>query len=521
MKIILREEKSGVAEVVGTILILAMTVVLFSVVIAWVSSIPTPEAQTRVDLSATMQPIYDIRGTEIGVNINITHEGGELFQPVATMIYVTSVRGSTPPTTDRATLHLFNSRLANPSGLLDGSDSIWNIGERWAYQNYQFRSSDAITVTIVDTGKGLVVWSGPMNPRPGTRPPIFVNLWTDGVPSTLAPDPVQATLGFTAYAQVTDPDGDVNPASVYGTITPWYGSGTICATPIQMRDDGVPPDRVAGDGIYSLGGSVCTNSPYPPLSWAGSLLLFNATDMKGHMTTTRLVLNVVPQTSGFSANLTSIPSQLWQYIGFVQVRAEDVWITNMGDPVNTANRFQPYRITRDTLNQNGGALFHLSMANHGNRTVFVDGWTLMSFSKQTSASVFGMFIVKPVDVTRPANAGGVAAYPGIATDPNNFQYAQVFDIDPFNQEKGGAPTVALFAAKTPFRNDWPLNFITNNLFVNVLVSGMMGPVNMTYQQILNRWGPTYNPFTHVNDVDPSTRTVWYAQVIPFIGMTVY
>jgi len=81
--------------------------------------------------------------------------------------------------------------------------------------------------------------------------------------------------------------------------------------------------------------------------------------------------------------------------------------------------------------------------------------------------------------------------------------------------------VALFAAKTPFRNDWPLNFITNNLFVNVLVSGMMGPVNMTYQQILNRWGPTYNPYTHLNDPDPSTRTVWYAQVIPFIGMTVY
>ena len=42
-----------------------------------------------------------------------------------------------------------------------------------------------------------------------------------------------------------------------------------------------------------------------------------------------------------------------------------------------------------------------------------------------------------------------------------------------------------------------------------------------YQQIINRWGPAYNPYTHLNDADPKTRTQWYAQVIPFIGMTVY
>ncbi len=161
------------------------------------------------------------------------------------------------------------------------------------------------------------------------------------------------------------------------------------------------------------------------------------------------------------------------------------------------------------------------MANHGNRTVFIDGWSLMSFAKQTSASVFGIYIVKPVDRTRPANAGGLGAYPGTATNPNDFQYAQVFDIDPFNQEKGGAATELLIAAKSPYKTDWPQSFVSNNLFVTIFVSGMMGPTNMTYQQIINRWGPTYNPISHLNDADPATRTVWYTQIIPFIGMTVY
>ena len=51
MKTILREETSGVSEVLGTILILAMTVTLFSTVIIWVSRIPTPQAPTHTDIA--------------------------------------------------------------------------------------------------------------------------------------------------------------------------------------------------------------------------------------------------------------------------------------------------------------------------------------------------------------------------------------------------------------------------------------------------------------------------------------
>src|SRR5438094_5882593 len=89
MRTILREDESGVSEVVGTILFFAMTVVLFSVIIVLVTNIPTPAAQARTDIQSEMNPIYS-GGVEIGVNITLTHQGGEPLQPVPTLIYVIS-----------------------------------------------------------------------------------------------------------------------------------------------------------------------------------------------------------------------------------------------------------------------------------------------------------------------------------------------------------------------------------------------------------------------------------------------
>jgi flagellin-like protein len=518
MKVILREDESGVSEVIGTILILAMTVVLFSTIIIWVSSIPTPAAQTRIDISSTLEPIY-AAGIEVGVNITLFHQGGEALTPVPTLVYVIAQRGTSPPMTDAVVLHPYNPLLAVPSGLLDGVDSIWDIGERWAYKNFLFRSSDVITIQIVDILQSTVVWSGTMEAAPGTRPPVFIDKWTDDIRGTDPIDPVQESLGFFLYAKIADPDRDLNPNSVWAILTMWYGTSDACASPQKMHDDGVFPDQVAGDDVYSLGGITCMSPPFPLLSWDGSFILLNATDFGGHQTSTRFVLRVVEQFSG--GGTQTIPSELWQYIGFVQIRAGEMWFTHLNDRVDTTTTFQPYRVTRGDLNGAGGPLFHLQMANHGNRTIFIDGWTTMSFSAAGRASVFGIYIVRPADPTRPANGGGLAVYPGSASVPTNFQYAQVFDINPLDQEEGGAPVIILAAAKTAYRTDWPVSFIADSYFINILVSGMAGPLNLTYQQILDRWGPSYNPYDHLNDVDPATRTTWYAQVIPFIGMTVY
>jgi flagellin-like protein len=535
MKTILRDDDSGVSEVVGTILILAMTVVLFSTIILWVGSIPAPTTQTRVDIRPSMAPVYDGSGTEIGVNITLLHRGVERLNPANTIIYVTWIKGTNPPQSDKVILHRFNALLPRPSGILDGPDIVWDIGERWVYVNAidGLRSSDQISVLVVDIVKNIAVWSAQLTSDPGTRPPIFVSKWTDDVMGTPAIDPVQATRGFFLYANVFDQDNDLNKNSVWATITIWFGDAS-CGVPQKMHDNGVSPDAVAGDGIFTLGAISCMSPPFPSLSWDGSIILLNATDLKGHQTKTRLVMNVVePFTQG---EIQTIPTELWQYIGFAQIRTGEVWLTNLSLSYTTSNKYSPFRVLRSWLS--AGALFHLQMANHGNTTIFIDGWTAVYVTNTQSASSQALYIVAPCDPTKAARSGGVLGYPGLVSVITDFKYARpgvpsgcaagvppaVLDINPLNQEKGGSPYELMIYNKAPFavgsEFNWPSSY-AGSAFLNILVSGMSGPVNMTYQQILSRWGPTYNPHDHLLDGDPSTRTQWYAQVIPFIGMVLY
>src|SRR5207244_4652974 len=195
--------------VARTRLIRGRTGVLLSAIIGWVTNIPTAAAQARTDIQSEMNPIYS-GGVEIGVNITLTHQGGEPLQPVPTLIYVISQRGTNPPQTDTVILHRFNGFLVTPSVLLDGTNSVWDIGERWEYKSFSLRSSDQITIIIVDNLKSIVLWTGPMNAPAGTRPPVFIDKWTDGVLATEEIDPVQATQGFYIFAKLTDPDGDLN-----------------------------------------------------------------------------------------------------------------------------------------------------------------------------------------------------------------------------------------------------------------------------------------------------------------------
>lgn len=537
MKAILREDKSGVSEVIGTILILGMTVTLFSVIIVWVSSVPAPIAQTRVDLTSSMTPTP----TGGGVLITLTHRGGEAMYPVPTAIYISDQAGSGLQTTDTAILHLFNPRLANPSGLLDGTDSIWSIGERWEYENFRWNVSDSITITIVDTSKNTVEWTGNMNPNAGSRPPIFLNVWSAGVLNGGLPNPVYSGNGFYLFAEVISPDTGGRITFVNATITAFAGSG-VCQLPLQMHDDGITPDQAAADTIFSVGNNACMNAPYPALSWSGSYIILTATDNQARTTTTRFVLTVVPNPTTIQ-NTQTIPSQLWQYIGFVQIRTGEVWLSNLTAPYNTPNTYQPFRVPKAWLS--AGAMFHFRMANHGNTTIFMDGWTEAFFQNTQSSAGAAFFALAPCSTLINANAGGVTNYPGSPTLINDFEYAHpglpagcqlttqagVFDINPLNQETGGTPYVVLINAKVPFGAPIGSQWQSATYFISLLVSGMAGPVNYTYAMLTQTGqanpfacgglGPTYNPINHLLDPNPKCRTQWYAQVIPFIGMVVF
>lgn len=294
MKVILRDDESGVSEVIGTILILAMTVVLFATIIIWVTNIPTPTAAARLEIEGSLNPLYDAFGVESGGNITLRHLGGESLPAAATALYVTVERGSTFDTEILQTKGVVQPPAINQGqlyGLMDGPDAMWNTGERWSLTNRSIRpSADSVTVQIIDTVRSILLWQQRLSPPAGTRPPLFLEKWADNLPSTAIIDPVETGQEFWIFAKVTDPDGDLDNASVYGIITYFYGTADSCATPQRMYDDGTRGDLVPRDGIFTLSRK-CMKSP--TLDWDGTYVLFNATDRAGHRTTSRMALDVI------------------------------------------------------------------------------------------------------------------------------------------------------------------------------------------------------------------------------------
>ncbi len=313
MKVVRRDDDSGVSEVVGTILILAMTVVLFSTIIVWVTNFPTPTAQTRIDVLGTLSPEYKtVSGgqQEVGDWINLTHQGGESLLAASTIIYVADQKpGSSTIKTDIVRLHLFKCtticvpatgvpQSGTKNGMLDGTGTSWLVGQRFAYYSSNLSVSDTITVTIVDTSRGLVLWSSQLSAPVAQRPIVFLNVWASA--SLTQPTPITPLSGSPVYifAQVLDPSGYSNIKSVYTNLTVLWRTPNTCQGAQKMYDDSSNGDQAAGDGIFTWARLNCPAS----ISWDGTLVLFNATDIAGHVSTTRMTLHVLPGSSGGPGN---------------------------------------------------------------------------------------------------------------------------------------------------------------------------------------------------------------------------
>ena len=292
-------QTGGVAEVIGTILILAMTVVLFSVIIIWVSTIPTPEATIRLDMDGQLVPIYDSGGSWNGINITVDHRGGETLEGFRTTVFM-SVDRSGSITTE--VLKTKGSVSGTPYGI-DGLDDHWDIGERWSYTNYSILVDDRITLTVVDDVRSLVVWEESLQGPEGVHPPLFLEKWADRLPNSPTIDTPLTGKTFTIFSRISDQDGDLIKESVHVYLAFLFGTPQHKA-PQRMYDDGTNGDAVANDGIFTAAYTF-----YKPtgLDWDGGVVLFNATDANGHNSTSRMTLEVQEGPGGLDKPPVGIP----------------------------------------------------------------------------------------------------------------------------------------------------------------------------------------------------------------------
>ncbi|MCK5292428.1 MAG: VCBS repeat-containing protein [Thermoplasmata archaeon] len=281
-------DERAVSEVIGTILILAITVVLFSVIIVWVGSFPAPEASVRLTMRGELEPIVNA-GVWGGAKIYITHERGEALQGFMTNVIIAVSHQGGGYGEDR--LDLQGTQAGMPYGLV--IDDTWNTGETWSYTNYSIAASDRVEVFIIDTVAGQVLWRANILGREASHFPIFIEKWTDAWPQTIFTRDIveDDDLTFAVYASIEDNDGDLDPAKVSLLLT-WVEIET------RLFDNGLHGDRVAADGIYSYDFDnyfTDTGFQFPgiELTWDGGIMLFNATDDQNHTTQSRMNLVVV------------------------------------------------------------------------------------------------------------------------------------------------------------------------------------------------------------------------------------
>ncbi len=153
----LNREEGGVAEVVGNILTLMITVMIFTTIFVSVQTIRAPEAQNKPSFQGT----YEIDSEYM--YFNITHMGGRTLLSEETSI---SLRGDDDSTTRFSFDDDHNGEL---------SDGRWSIGRTLNLklpieENADLLISEEIEVLIIDQDSRRILWSSYLKRRDVSAP---------------------------------------------------------------------------------------------------------------------------------------------------------------------------------------------------------------------------------------------------------------------------------------------------------------------------------------------------------------
>ncbi|MFW6038781.1 MAG: CARDB domain-containing protein, partial [Candidatus Saliniplasma sp.] len=192
------DDEDAVSEVVGTILILSITVVLFSSIFATVSHLETPDRRTYTEMNAEL----------INNNIRISHQGGKSIEMDRTTFFVV-IDGNS----DRYTYEDENLTL------IDGDDDTWDIGENVEIdisELYPDNLEEPIAEILVsDNVNNQIIWDTELSLKPLIERPRIKEAGIDYKPEWR--NYVERGEQVDIYAKVTHPN--VTASNMPGDIT--------------------------------------------------------------------------------------------------------------------------------------------------------------------------------------------------------------------------------------------------------------------------------------------------------------
>ena len=292
--------RRGVAEVVGTILILALTVVLFSSIFFFVNTFPKPATQPSSQFQGELYTTTTTIGSKTWTNVSsvtLTHLAGPTVYEFNTLIYVVS---QAHPQNTTKVYNLTSGGLGSSPTSSWGTGQVWNlslVGDHLAIP-------DNITVTVVSGGS--VVYRQTLPGSNPTTPPIFDSEGT-------APASPVVNTPFSIYVQISDPFLRTTSKQVYINITT---PGLSCTNPLSAYSSNTTTKLQmtynASNGLWFLGS--CTTSSaavYYITSWVTDTnpIQFQSNSIIFPILVSSSTTPTGPSCSNtFTASLTSVPS---------------------------------------------------------------------------------------------------------------------------------------------------------------------------------------------------------------------
>ncbi len=187
------KEDEGVSEIIGNILILMITVILFSGIMAFVQQMPVPQQATKADFSASVS-FWD---SGHKANLTLTHAGGAVMKTRDTFILIEVNNVNKRYNLSDSSLGLKNS-------------TQWSTGQSWTAALTGTTYTSTITVTVVDNVKHEAIWTSQVTGGHGGNPPSILQRYVDSDIATTTADPIKENDDFYFFATIVDPDNDLN-----------------------------------------------------------------------------------------------------------------------------------------------------------------------------------------------------------------------------------------------------------------------------------------------------------------------
>jgi FlaG/FlaF family flagellin (archaellin) len=200
----------GVSDIVGNILILAITVTLFSTLFYWVGTLPSPTPSVSTQFTASIITT----GSQIS-EITITDLGGSPLYNASTIIYISYQMSPQ-----------YNREYYVSSGLSGTSNynGVWLPGMIWSVSTNVPASVNGqpqvVTISIIDSSKNQLVWN---NQYPISNANLPPQITSEG---TLPNQPILWGEEFQVWARISELQTGVTIKSVVLSI-PFFGISNL------------------------------------------------------------------------------------------------------------------------------------------------------------------------------------------------------------------------------------------------------------------------------------------------------